>query len=79
MSNLQGGPWEKGNLTAGTRVEICPYQPNHSHHYLAHLDGEQGVVAGLKGHGDEMKVSVRLAGTRSTVEFPARSVKPLTD
>ena len=33
--------------------EICPYQPNHSHHYLAHLDGEQGVVAGLKGHGDE--------------------------
>ena len=68
-----------GNLKAGTRVEICPYRPNYSHHYLAHLDGEQGVVASLKGHGDEMKVSVRLAGTRSTVEFPARSVKPLTD
>lgn len=61
----------------GTHIEICPYRRNYSHHYLAHLDGERGVVEGVKGHGEDMKVSVRLVYNRASVEFPARALRPV--
>jgi hypothetical protein len=66
-------------LGKGTTVEICPFRANYSHHYIAHLDGEQGVVEDIKGDGEDMKVSVRLACNRALVPFPAKALKPVED
>lgn len=64
-------------LDRGTDVEVCPYSGHHAFHYLAHRRGERGQVMGLKGHGDDLKVSVMLSRVRATVEFPVKAVKPV--
>lgn len=60
----------------GTRVEICPFASGNSHHYLAHMDGEKGVVEGLQGHGYGLKVLIVIDGSLGAIDFPARAVKP---
>jgi hypothetical protein len=93
MSNLNGPLWERARaslddplkgermleLRAGTLVEICPYGEKHAHHYLAHLDGERGVIKCLKGHGQDLKVIVKLAYNKANVPFPVQVIKPCKD
>ena len=64
-------------FTKGMTVEVCPYMGMNAYHYLAHIDGERGVVLGTKNHGKGLKVSVKLAYNRATVDFPAKAIKPV--
>ena len=59
----------------GQLVEVCPYFGQRAFHYLAHMDGERGQVTGIKGHGDDLKVSVKLVNCKEPVEFPAQALK----
>jgi hypothetical protein len=66
------GSMDPRTFRAGTRVEICPFRNKRSHHYIAHLDGEQGVI---EGPGQDGAKAVRLAYNRASVEFPVDVLK----
>ena len=63
------------NFRPGTQVEVCPFRGHHAYHYIAHLDGERGVV---ESGGQDGKVSVRLACNRAKVGFSASALKIVT-
>lgn len=66
-------------LAKGTLVEVCAYRPNASFHYLGALDGCQGVVSQIKGHGQKCSATVDLESKwhSGPVDIPVAALREI--
>lgn len=69
-------------LTAGARVEICPYQENKIYKFLGHMDGETGTVKEIdvepNPYGPSQScILVNLDSGLGAISFPDGALKVL--
>ena len=66
----------EAHLKKGTKVEVCPYQPNVSFEYIGEYDGAEGTIETIPLSDNHTKASVRLKGEVIAREFPIKALKP---